>query len=111
MTNTFWFIPDKLKSVEGDDADILPAFHGGNATYPTYISVFGTAPSDWLGSGYTDNKAEFATGSYGFTLVDSDDNPVNYLTMDASIDAGVLTLTVHRAQAVGQYVHNDPRFR
>lgn len=96
VTNTFWFIPDKLKSVEGDDAEVLPAFHGGNATYPTYISVFGTAPTDWLSDGMTANAAEFAVNSYGFALVDSDDNPINYLTMDAMITSGVLTLTVHK---------------
>lgn len=96
VTNTFWFIPDKLKSVEGNDAEVLPAFHGGNATYPTYISVFGTAPTDWLSDGMTANAAEFAVNSYGFALVDSDDNPINYLTMDAMITSGVLTLTVHK---------------
>ncbi len=96
VSNTFWFISDKLQSVEGDDAEILPAFHGGNESHPTYISAFGMVPTGWLGDGATNNKAEFATGSYGFTFVDSDDNPINYLTMDASINAGVLTLTVYK---------------
>ena len=98
VDDVYWFIPDKLSSVEGDDAEVLPAFHGGNAVYPTYISVFGMAPSDWLSEGVSGNKADFATNSYGFTFVDSDDNPINYLTMDASVDktSHTLTLTVYK---------------
>lgn len=93
VSNTFWFIADKLQSVEGDDAEQLPVFHGGNSAYPTYISAFGMATANWNASA---NEAAFATGSYGFTLVDSDDNPINYLTMDASVNNGTLTLDVHK---------------
>lgn len=100
VKDTFWFISDKLSGVEGEDAEVLPAFHGGSAQYPTYISVFGKAPSDWLISGNSSNEAQFATGSYGFNLVDSDDNPINYLTMDAEVSGGTLTLTVHKPSGV-----------
>ena len=104
ISNTFWFIADKLQSVEGDDAEIFPVFHGGNQQHPTYISAFGMAPSDWLDTAdETENNAAFAKGSYGFTLVDSDDNPINYLTMDVSVSGGVLTLTVHKPTGISAY--------
>lgn len=99
VDGTYWYIADKLQSVEGDDAEQLPAFHGGNDDYPTFISAFGKAPSDWLATGYADNAAAFATSSYGFTFVDSDDNPINYITMDVSVSGGVLTVTAHMPSA------------
>lgn len=101
VSNTFWSIPDKLTGVEGEEAEVLPAFHGGNSQYPTYISVFGKAPSDWIDSQQqATNEAAFALNSYGFALVDSDDNPINYLTMDADISGGVLTLNVHKPSGI-----------
>ena len=104
VSNTFWYIADKLREVEGDGAEIFPVFHGGNALHPTYISAFGMAPSDWLNSNdEVDNNAQFATGCYGFTMVDSDDNPINYLTMDVSIGGGVLTVTVHKPTGISAY--------
>lgn len=99
IDGTYWYIADKLQSVEGDDAEQLPAFHGGNDDHPTYISAFGKAPSDWLATGYENNAAAFATSSYGFTFVDSDDNPINYITMDVSVSGGVLTVTAHMPSA------------
>lgn len=101
VSNTFWSIPDKLTGVEGEEAEVLPAFHGGNSQYPTYISAFGKAPSDWIDSQQqAANEAAFAVNSYGFALVDSDDNPINYLTMDAEISGGVLTLNVHKPSGI-----------
>lgn len=101
VSNTFWSIPDKLTGVEGEEAEVLPAFHGGNSQYPTYISAFGKAPSDWIDSQQqAANEAAFALNSYGFALVDSDDNPINYLTMDADISGGVLTLNVHKPSGI-----------
>ena len=99
IDGTYWYIADKLQSVEGDDAEQLPAFHGGNDDHPTYISAFGKAPSDWLATGYENNAAAFARSSYGFTFVDSDDNPINYITMDVSVSGGVLTVTAHMPSA------------